>query len=147
MTTSSSLTTRVLITQTSERPSAAEVKRFMSRLFGREIPDAAVSQLIGAIPAVNRWLADHPEGAGRLLDDPAATLEAIQQSGAIAEPLPDLLAVLQSAPAISEDPHRTRARIARVLRPRGARFGERPALRFSPDTYGRGRQPKERGGR
>jgi hypothetical protein len=133
----------ILITLTSRQPSATEVKRLMARLGIDDVSDAAVDQLIGAAAAANRWLADHPDEASRLLDDPAAVLEAIEKSGALAESPADLLAVLRSLRKRVEGTPKARARLVRVLRPKTASFGQKPVLRFGSEYD----QPKGRGGR
>jgi hypothetical protein len=124
-------TQRILITRTPHRPTAAEVKRFMSRFGVADVPDAAVRQLIAVMSVANRWLKDHPEEAPRLIVDPAAVLEAMQASGALTEPVDDLLAVLRSFRRDSEGKLTARARLVNFLRPSSARFGRKPVLRFA----------------
>jgi len=89
-----------------------------------------VEQLIGALSAVNGWLADHPDQAPQLIEDPAAVLEAMREAGALAGPVDDLLAVLRSLRRDGEGRLTPRARLVNLLRPTSARFGPRPALRF-----------------
>ena len=144
MTTPDQQPRHLLITPATRRPSATEVKSLMARLGVRDVPDAAVEQLIGAAAAANRWLADHPDEAARLLEDPAAVLEAMQESGALTESVTDLLAVLRSLPKRGEGTAKARARLVRVLRPATASLGRKPVLRFGRDEYD---LPEERGGR
>lgn len=121
----------ILITRTSRRPRATDVRRFMTRFFDGDVPDAAVDQLIGALTVANRWLVDHPEDAARLIEDPASVLEAMKTSGALAHPVDELLAALRSQRRDAEGKLTVRARLVNFLRPTSARFGRKPVHRFS----------------
>ena len=122
---------RILITRASRRPSGADVKRFMARFFDGDVPDAAVDQLISAFSVANRWLVDHPEDAARLIEDPASVLEAMKTSGALTQPMDELLATLRSLRRDAEGKLKARARLVNLLRPTSARFGRKPVHRFS----------------
>ena len=80
--------------------------------------EAAVAQLIAAAKAADRWLADHPDDAERLLRDPASIIEEMTAAGVLREPADDLLGILKSRP-----PAGRRASKGSV------RFAEKPALR------------------
>jgi hypothetical protein len=99
----------------------------MTRFFEGDVPNAAVDQLIGAFSVANRWLVDHPEDAARLIEDPAAVLEAMKTSGALALPVDELLAALRSQRRHAEGKLTARARLVNFLRPTSARFGRKPA--------------------
>lgn len=137
---------QLLITRASQRPSTTEVKRIMARLSVGEVSDAAVEQLIAAMPAANRWLAEHPEEAARLLEDPVAAVHAMQKSGALTESVADLLVILRSLRKTAEGTRKARARLERLLRPTSASFGPKPALRFGSDDYDQSEPPEEREG-
>jgi hypothetical protein len=139
--------THLLITPASRRPSTAEVKSLLARLGVGEVSGAAVDQLIGAMSAANRWLADRPEEAVRFLEDPAAALEAMQAAGVITGSMADLLAVLRSLRKRGEGALKARARVVRVLRPATASFGRKPELRFGAGEYEEYDQSDEPGGR
>lgn len=137
---------RILITRASRRPSAAEVQRFTARFFDGDVPDAAIDQLISAFSVANRWLVDHPEDAPRLIEDPASVLDAMKTSGALTQPVDELLAVLRSQRRNPEGKLTARARLVNFLRPTSARFGRKPVHRFSSKEDA-GDQIDERGER
>jgi trans-aconitate methyltransferase len=86
--------------------------------------EAAVAQLIAAAAAADRWLVEHPDDAGRLLEDPVGVIAAMSEAGVLAEPVDDLLEALRSRP-----------RAARS-RPEGAvRFAVKPMLRSKARPY------------
>jgi hypothetical protein len=124
-------TRQILITRTSHRPSRADVRRLMARFGSGDVPDAAINQLIDAMPALNRWMTQHHEDAGRLMEDPAAVLEAMQQAGVLEKPVADLLTLLRSLRTDSEGKLTARARLVNFLRPSSAHFGRKPVLRVT----------------
>lgn len=58
--------------------------------------ESAITQLMAAAAAADRWLADHPDAAARFFDDPASVITEMHDAGTLTEPVDDLLAVLQS---------------------------------------------------
>jgi hypothetical protein len=114
----------LLITPTPRQLKLAEVKRSIPRSVMGEIPDSAIEQAIAVVPAVERWLSEHPDEASRLIHDPATTLEAMKQSGALTEPIDQLLVLLRSEPQKSGDRNpRVRALLAEAFREASASFG------------------------
>ena len=97
----------------------------MARLFTGRITNSAVDQLINLLPAVNRWLAEDPNAATRFLDGPVAALEAMQKSGALKDPIGDLLAVLRSAPRQHGG---RRLQLVNLFRPTSVSFDTKAAL-------------------
>jgi len=125
----------LLVTSTSgPLPSATDVRDLMARLGIDQVwSDAAVEQLIRAAGAADRWLADKPDEAERLVEDPAGAVEAMQRSGLLTEPVADLLDVLRSLSRRDDTKAEARSRRVRTaFRPRTVRFGVKPALRSSP---------------
>jgi len=108
--------------------------------------DTAVEQLIHAAAAAVRWLADKPDEAARLVEDPAGAVEAMQRSGLLTEPVADLLDILRSLSRRGDASAEARSRRMRTaFRPRTVRFGVKPALRSTSQPYdgpgqGRGRR-------
>lgn len=128
-------------------PSATDVRDLMARLGIDQVwSDAAVEQLALAAAAAERWLADKPDEAARLVEDPAGAVEAMQRSGLLTEPVADLLDILGSLSRAGDAKAEARSRRVRTaLRPRTVRFGVKPALRSSSPPYdgpgqGRGRR-------
>jgi hypothetical protein len=131
-------------------PSAADLATFMARSgVDQRWSDAAIEQLIRAAAAAARWLADRPEEAARLVEDPAGAVEAMRRAGLLPEPVDDLLAVLRAlgrrADARGEgrlalDATAVRARAKPTLRGRrrpGSRPGETPYDQSPRDHAGR----------
>jgi hypothetical protein len=94
--------------------------------------DAAVEQLVRAAAAAERLLAQEPDEAARLLEDPAAAVVTMRRSGLLAEPVDDLLDALRSMHRRSAPKSGTHARRVRTaLRSTRIQFGDKPALRFT----------------
>jgi hypothetical protein len=100
--------------------------------------DAAVEQLIRAAAAADRWLADHPEEAARLVEDPAGAVAAMQRSGLLTEPVNDLLDVLKALGRRADAKGEPRPGLGRAT----VRFGVKPTLRSRPQPA-----PEPSGGR
>lgn len=58
--------------------------------------EAAITQLMAAAAAADRWLAENPDAAARFFNDPAKVITEMHDAGVLTEPVDDLLAVLQS---------------------------------------------------
>jgi hypothetical protein len=119
----------LLITPSGPPPSRADLTALMARLgLDQAWSDAAVEQLIRAAAAADRWLADHPEEAPRLVEDPVGAVEAMRRLGLLTEPVDELLDVLKALgrhAVAKRTPHP-------VLDRATVRFGATPALRVRP---------------
>jgi hypothetical protein len=124
---------RLLIASSDRTVSAADVRRLMARFgYERAWSDTAVEQLVRAAAAAERLLAQQPEEAARLFEDPASAVEAMRRSGLLTEPVDDLLAALQSLSSQSDAMSGARGRRVRTaLRSADVRFGDKPALQFT----------------
>jgi hypothetical protein len=92
--------------------------------------DAAFEQLIRAGTAAERWLAERPENARQLVEDPAGALEGMRRAGLLPEPVDDLLAVLRALGRRADAKD-----AARLVRGGTAvRVGAKPPLRARPPT-------------
>ena len=122
----------LLVTPSGQLPSATDLRDLMARLGVDKVwSDAAVEQLIRAAAAADRWLAEQPDEAARLVEDPAGAVQAMQRSGLLTEPVADLLETLRSLGKRGHAKSEARSRRARTaLRPTTARFGVKPALRL-----------------
>jgi hypothetical protein len=141
---------RLLVVPSGPAPSAADLATFMARAgVDQRWSDEAIEQLTRAAAAAARWLADRPEEAARLVEDPAGAVEAMQRAGLLPAPVDDLLAVLRALGRRADA--RGEGRLA--LEPAAVRVRAKPALRGRPRPGSRpggtryGQSPRDQAGR
>ncbi len=87
---------RLLIAPPGRIPRATDVRHVMTRLgLDAEWSDAATSQLLDAAAAAERWLAENPENAARMVADPVGAIAEMRQAGHLSEPVDELVDALQ----------------------------------------------------
>ena len=120
---------RLLVVPSGPPPRAADLAALMARLgVDQAWSDAAVEQLVRAAAAADRWLADHPEEAARLVENPAGAVAAMQQAGLLTGPVDDLLAILEALGRRADANAERRPALERA----SVRVGAKPALRSRP---------------
>lgn len=80
-----------IIPTSGRRPSLEELTAL-----DEEWTESRLNQLIAAAEAADRWLADHPEDAGRFFREPATVIAELADAAVLTEPVDDLLAALRS---------------------------------------------------
>ncbi|GAB93259.1 hypothetical protein [Gordonia rhizosphera] len=87
---------RLLIAPPGRIPRATDVRHVMTRLgLDTEWSDAAISQLIDAAAAAERWLPEKPENAARMVADPVGAIAEMRQAGLLSGPIDELVDALQ----------------------------------------------------
>lgn len=80
-----------IVATSGRRPSLDELTALDARW-----TESALNQLIAAAEAADRWLADHPDQAGRFFREPASVIAELAEAQVLIEPVDDLLAVLSA---------------------------------------------------
>lgn len=132
---------RLVIAPSGQTVRVADVRRLMARVGAEKAwSAAAVRQLVRAAKAAERLLAEQPDQAARLFDDPAGTVRTMQDKGLLTGSMDDLLAALESlARRRSELAGARGRRVRTALRPASVSVGDRPALRFGEPGDGTAR--------
>jgi hypothetical protein len=124
----------LLITPSGPPPSRADLTALMARLgLDQAWSDTAVEQLIRAAAAADRWLADHPAEAPRLVEDPVGAVEAMRRLGLLTEPVNELLDLLKALGRSAAAKRAPRPVLDRTT----VRFGAKPTLRVRPQPANR----------